>query len=70
MTLAIRQHTENGIYVVMEARGNLLVIEACQCQENNRCGYPVATSQVYSINEKNKADATFRRYVKKYCKGE
>lgn len=70
MSTVIKSHTENGIYIVMEARGNLVVVEACQCQEDNRCGYPVAISQVYSIKDKKNAEATFRRYVKKYCKGE
>ena len=32
-------------------------------------GYPFK-KMTYCYNDKKKAEATFRRYVKKYCKGE
>lgn len=38
-------------------------------QNNNMYGYP-EREIVYSRTEKKNAEATYRRYVKKYCKGE
>lgn len=70
MTLAIRQHTENGFYVVMEwVKTNVYRVAVCPCYDNNMCGYPLQ-KMTYSIKDKKNAEATFRRYVKKYCKGE
>lgn len=67
MTITIKSHEENGIYVTMEQREHLLVVEVCQCQEDNKCGYPITTSMVYSVDDKKNAETTYRRYVKKYC---
>ena len=43
--------------------------EVCPCYDGNRCGYPI-NEMYYTMEDKKKAEATFRRYVKKYCKGE
>ena len=70
MTLVIRQQTENGYHVVMEwDKTNIYRVAVCQMIDENLCGYPL-NEMIYSINDKKKAEATFRRYVKKYCKGE
>ena len=70
MTLVIRQQTENGYHVVMEwEKTNIYRVAVCQMIDENSCGYPI-NEMIYSINDKKKAEATFRRYVKKYCKGE
>jgi hypothetical protein len=70
MTLAIKQHTENGYYVLMEwDKTNVYHVEVCPCLNDNMCGYPI-NEMYYTMEEKKKAEATFRRYVKKYCKGE
>ena len=70
MTLAIKQHTENGYYVIMEwDKTNVYRVAVCPCYDENRGGYPI-NEMYYTMEEKKKAEATFRRYVKKYCKGE
>ena len=70
MTLAIRQHTENGFYVVMEwVKTNVYRVAVCLCLNDNMCGYSI-NEMYYTMEDKKKAEATFRRYVKKYCKGE
>ena len=70
MTLAIKQHTENGCYVLMEwDKTNVYHVVVCLCYDGNRCGYPI-NEMYYTMEERKKAEATFRRYVKKYCKGE
>lgn len=65
MTITVKSHKENGIYVIMKIIRDLISVAAFQC-----CGYPIAPVRVYSINDKRNAEATYRRYVKKYCGGE
>lgn len=67
MTLGIYEHEENGYYVTMECEENLYKVMVCPCYGDNMCGYPIR-EMYYNMNEKNKAIATFRRYVNKYCK--
>lgn len=73
MSMVVRQHTENNYYVTLEVKnvwGNdIYIVEVCPCYDNNMCGYPLQ-KMTYSIKDKKNAEATFRRYVKKYCKGE
>ena len=70
MSLVIRQQTENGYHVVMEwDKTNIYRVAVCQMIDENSCGYPI-NQMTYSINDKKKAEAIFRRYVRKYCKGE
>lgn len=73
MTSAIKQHKENGIYITLfwekgYNNAGIYVVEAYE-EHGGLYGYPFK-KMTYSINEKKKAKATFRRYVKKYCKGE
>ena len=73
MTMTIKQHKENGYYVTLDIeKEGFYVVQVCPCHNNgnfNYCGYPERKT-AYAYNEKKKAEATFRRYVKKYCKGE
>lgn len=73
MTMTIKQHKENGYYVALDIeKEGFYVVQACPCHSNGNfdyCGYP-ERKIIYAYNEKKKAEATFRRYVKKYCKGE
>ena len=70
MTLAIKQHKENGYYVLMEwDKTNVYRVAVCPCYDGNMCGYPI-NERIYGLNEKKNAEATFRRYVRKYCRGE
>ena len=72
MTLAIKQHKENGKYITMFWEkgyiNGIYVVEEYE-EYNGQYTYPFK-KMTYSINDKKKAEATFRRYVKKYCKGE
>lgn len=69
MTLGIKQHKENGYYITLYwDKTNVYIVEAYQ-EHNGVYGYPFKR-MVYVINDKKNAEATFRRYVKKYCKGE
>ena len=70
MTLVIKQHTENGFHVVMEwDKTNIYRVMCCQMIDECTSGY-IMSLKTYSISDKKNAEATFRRYVKKYCKGE
>ena len=70
MSTVINNTRKNGIYVVMEwEKSNTYRVASYICHHDGRCGYPIK-EMTYSINEKKNAEATFRRYVKKYCKGE
>ena len=70
MTTVIESTMKNKYYVSLsvETRYNreLYNIQACPCYDDNRCGYP-EQEMTYPIEEKKKAYATYRRYVKKYC---
>ena len=73
MTLAIKQHKENGKYITMfwekgYNNGGIYVVEAYE-EYNGQYTYPFK-KMTYAYNDKKNAEATFRRYVKKYCKGE
>lgn len=58
MTLAIKQHKENGYYVIFEwDKSNVYRVAVCPCYDENRCGYPI-NEMTYSINDKkNKEQA-------------
>lgn len=69
MTTVIKQHTNDNCYISLsiETRygNNIYIVQVCPCFDDNRCGYPIR-KKTYPINEKEKAYATYRRYVKKY----
>lgn len=67
MTTLIRQHTENGYYIVLEwDKANLYRVEVCPRYSDGMCGYPLI-QRVYAPQQKRNAEAAFRRYVKQYC---
>lgn len=71
MTTVVKQHTNDNYYISLsiETRyGNdIYIVQVCPCYKNSDlCGYPIR-EMAYPINEKKKAYATYRRYVKKYC---
>ena len=69
MTLVIKQHTENGYHVVLEwVKDNSYKVEVCPCYSNGMCGYSIR-DVTYPMSEKKKAESTYYRYVRKYCKG-
>lgn len=72
MTITERQHKENGYYISLDwSKENIWIVQACPCYDDNKCGYPIAEMRYPNTQkERRKAEATFRRYVKKYCKGE
>lgn len=66
MTVTIKQHTTKNYYITMEwDKRNIYVVQVCPIIDENLCGYPIR-EMTYSINEKQKAIATFNRYKKKY----
>ena len=72
MTLNIRSHEENGCYITLfwekGNNGGTYKVEAYE-EIGGSYGYPFQ-KMAYALCDKKKAEATFRRYVKKYCKRE
>ena len=71
MTTVIEQHRENGYLVTWEIdKSGVYTVEICPHGKGSIFfGRPIR-KMTYCYDEKKKAEATFRRYVKKYCKGE
>lgn len=73
MTTTIKHHKENGYCATLDIeKEGFYVVQVCPIYNNGNfdyCGYPERKT-IYAYNEKKKAEATFKRYVKKYCKGE
>ena len=71
MTVAIEQYETDKYYVeiAIENRygNNIYVVQICHRFDSGLCGFPI-NKMVYSIDEKKKAYATYRRYIRKYCK--
>ena len=70
MTVNIKEHFENNYLVTWDwEKGNYYTVQVCPHEKDGIFfGYPVAI-RTYSINEKKKAEATYNRYIKRYCKG-
>lgn len=73
MTMGIKQHKENGIYITLfwekgYNNAGTWNVEAYE-EHGGLYGYPFK-KMTYCYDDKKKAETTFRRYVKKYCKGE
>lgn len=71
MTVTIKQHKTDDYYVTLEIENrygnNIYVVQVCPCYKNSDlCGYPIRENS-YSSTEKQKALATYRRYIKRYC---
>lgn len=73
MTVCIESYKGNGNYCEIEiAEGysnNIYVVSVCPIvnEKENLVGYPFRKA-VYPISEKKKAMATYRRYIRTYCK--
>ena len=69
MTVVEKQHTNENYYIAMELKQgyNTMHYEvvACPIVDDNLCGYPIR-SMTYSLDEKKKAENTFRRYKNTY----
>jgi hypothetical protein len=71
MTYGIRHHEENNVsvsfYWEKDNYGGYYVVSAGDLRDGLSYTFMKRT---YALNDKKNAEATFRRYVKKYCKGE
>ena len=73
MTIYVEQFQGNNNYCTLSIEENnnklLYIVQVCELINESLASYPFK-SCTYSINDKKKAQATFKRYVKKYCMGE
>ena len=71
MTVCIESYKGNGNYCEIEITesytNNIYVVSVCPIIDNSLVGYPIRKA-TYPIIEKKKAMATYRRYIKTYCK--
>lgn len=71
MTVCIESYKGNGNYCeieVAESYTNIVyVVSVCPIIDDLLVGYPIKKA-TYPISEKKKAMATYRRYIKTYCK--
>ena len=66
MTMTIKSHKNDNYYITLEwSKNNIYVVQVCPIISENLCGYPIREI-TYPINEKNKANNTYNRYIKKY----
>ncbi len=64
MTFVEMQHTNNNYHIEMLYEFGLFYVRVCPMNDS-LCSYPIAQT-FYTKDEKKKAIATFKRYVKKY----
>lgn len=71
MTVCIKSHNSNGVFCALdlsEAYGkNIYTVTASEMIDEQRAQSPFARA-VYAEDEKAKAEATYNRYIRKYCK--
>ena len=71
MTICIESYKGNGNYCeieITECYTNIVyVVSVCPIIDDSLVGYPIRKA-IYPISEKKKAMATYRRYIKTYCK--
>lgn len=64
-----KKHINDNYSITMEYTNNCYIVTVCPHSNNYTndymCGYPIR-KMIYTINEKEKANRTFKRYVKKY----
>ena len=69
MTTVVKSHTTKTHYITLElearSRGYVYIVEACPRIDDCRCGYP-ERQMLYAMSERKKAEATFKRYCKRY----
>ena len=70
MTVCVESYKGNGNYCEIEiGKNNTYIVSVCpiENEKENLVGYPFRKA-VYPINEKKKAMATYRLYIRTYCK--
>ena len=71
MTVCSESYKGNGNYCeieITESYTNIVyVVSVCPIIDDSLVGYPIRKA-TYPIIEKKKAMATYRRYIKTYCK--
>ena len=71
MTVCIKSHNSRGIYCALnlsEAYGKTVyTVTASEMVDEQRVQSPFIGA-VYTESEKAKAEATYNRYIRKYCK--
>lgn len=69
MTITVKSCKNDSFYISLEVQhryeNDIYVVQACPCINDYECGYP-EREMTYSINDKDKAYTTYRRYVKRY----
>lgn len=66
MTIIKKQYKNKNYYITMEwDKNNIYIVEVCSRIDENLCGYPIK-KMIYSLNELEKANNTYKRYIKKY----
>lgn len=64
-TLTTRSTHTKTHYIYIEQKNTILEVGACPLYEGGLCGYPQLKT-IYHYTDTKKAQATFRRYVKKF----
>ena len=71
MTICIEQYENDDYYVSLEVtrkyNREIYVVQVCPRIDECRCGYP-EREITYSIQDEKKARATYRRYIREFCK--
>ena len=71
MTVCIKSHNSRGIYCALnlsEAHGKTVyTVTASEVVDEQRVQSPFIWA-TYTENERAKAEATYNRYIRKYCK--
>lgn len=65
MTFVEKNHTNENYYISLSYENNCYSVQVCPRIDECLCGYPIRT-MTYALSEKDKALATYKRYVKKY----
>ena len=70
MTVIVKQYENENYYISLEIttryNRSIYLVQVYEMTNGEPNGYPIKEIS-YPINEKQKALATYRRYIKKYC---
>lgn len=67
MTICVESYKGNGNYCEIAITNNIYVVSVCPLVDDSLAEYPFREI-TYPISEKKKAIATYRRYIRNYCK--
>ena len=67
MTVCVESYKGNGNYCEIVITNNIYVVSVYPLVNDSLAGYPFR-EMTYPISEKKKAMATYRRYIRNYCK--